>query len=683
MFANKNNHEGNLKRWLFYMVFDALLIDDSKGGLGAIVGQQDPYVITGFPLLTRRARLHSIFKKIPKHVELIPQIIVTEENLDIRHHLVMEQLNIQITNGGEGLILKSLGGHYIAGEQGRKSGMWIKVKPELVNGLAEEVDCLILGGYFAKSGRRASNNHVNPSVFLVGVASKSSNGKPSEFFALAKVGTGYNDQELEEIRRKLQPHLIRYDDDVQKPTHFALPSKKDDIPDVWLKPEHSIVLQVTGAELVETEVFSAGFTLRFPRVTRIRYDKSWYDCTTFAQISEFAKSGGKGLHGAKRAVDVSRFDSNINKRLIPSSTSSNSHSNASRNRLRTAPVILSRGIPNYPGEGIKDFDKIKKEVDEDLAEELKDYNFFIYPCFDAGFEYIPNHPEIQTYLDASKYIKKHGGNVFLTVTTSNKRKKQKMDNLILIASQKSVDSGKDQGIKNALLPTSSYDLFRMEFIVNCVEKRSLLNEPKFCDYLFMSNDTKMKIAGELDKYGDHYCQNADFYSLKRCLHMENRVNSINNHTTKKTNKRHLLENDPISAKSSSIHFDNREEDFLVTLPSWALRGVNGYFVLPEGDDAKKENYLYQIEFGQVTLRLLGGKVMKEFNERTTHLFFYNIMNKNNCLYENWKIKVNELKSLNNNYYREPYFLSIDFLYECYANKIVAWEAMPVRDFAIE
>mgnify|MGYP001283491946 CR=1 FL=1 len=54
------------------------------------------------------------------------------------------------------------------------------------------------------------------------------------------------------------------------------------------------MLEVKAAEIVPSEVYSVGYTLRFPRVTSLRDDKTWYDCSTLDEISNInTQSSGK------------------------------------------------------------------------------------------------------------------------------------------------------------------------------------------------------------------------------------------------------------------------------------------------------------------------------------------------------------------------------------------------------
>ncbi len=63
------------------------------------------------------------------------------------------------------------------------------------------------------------------------------------------------------------------------------------MPNYWFPPEKSVVLSVQCAEIVETDQFEAGVTLRFPRVSTIRYDKAPLDVATIREIRDMKKKG--------------------------------------------------------------------------------------------------------------------------------------------------------------------------------------------------------------------------------------------------------------------------------------------------------------------------------------------------------------------------------------------------------
>jgi hypothetical protein len=71
--------------------------------------------------------------------------------------------------------------------------------------------------------------------------------------------------------------------------------KWDDRPDQFvMNPTLSTVVEVKAAELIMSTSFSAGLTLRFPRIVKIRHDKAPSDADTMGSILElFHRNGGK------------------------------------------------------------------------------------------------------------------------------------------------------------------------------------------------------------------------------------------------------------------------------------------------------------------------------------------------------------------------------------------------------
>ena len=57
-------------------------------------------------------------------------------------------------------------------------------------------------------------------------------------------------------------------------------------PDLWIRPSDSCILTLNAGELVVSDTFSAGITLRFPRITRIRDDKKPHEIESEATLWE-------------------------------------------------------------------------------------------------------------------------------------------------------------------------------------------------------------------------------------------------------------------------------------------------------------------------------------------------------------------------------------------------------------
>ncbi len=58
----------------------------------------------------------------------------------------------------------------------------------------------------------------------------------------------------------------------------------DKVPDMYVKNvKKSLILEVKGSEIIKSEN-SIGFTLRFPRLIKIRNDKCYKDCMKVEEI---------------------------------------------------------------------------------------------------------------------------------------------------------------------------------------------------------------------------------------------------------------------------------------------------------------------------------------------------------------------------------------------------------------
>lgn len=66
-----------------------------------------------------------------------------------------------------------------------------------------------------------------------------------------------------------------------------------EIPDVYIEPQNSKIIEVKGYQINETVKFKSGLTLRFPRVRRIREDKDWFECLDTKGFNEIARNTKK------------------------------------------------------------------------------------------------------------------------------------------------------------------------------------------------------------------------------------------------------------------------------------------------------------------------------------------------------------------------------------------------------
>ena len=213
-----------------------------------------------------------------------------------------------IDAGEEGLVIKDLSGAWIPGD---RSTNWMKIKPDYAK--TEDLDVLLIGGYYGAGEMRGGKI----SQFLVGIIE--STNEPSspdgiKIMSFCKVGTGMSATELDDLRNRLGDYMHR-----EKPREldYNVTDAYNERPDVWIwPPQRSVVVRVKGdVRCIRTTTFASGFSLRFPRVTGIRYDKKWSDLFTYAELKQIIEEGRpnvdvdmnerqQGARGKKRGRSV-------------------------------------------------------------------------------------------------------------------------------------------------------------------------------------------------------------------------------------------------------------------------------------------------------------------------------------------------------------------------------------------
>ena len=167
--------------------------------------------------------------------------------------------------GYEGIMIKNLQGEYQAGTRGWN---WIKWKKEYVKDMVDNFDLVVVGAFYGR-GRR----HGNYGALLCACY----DSVRDEYVSLCKLGTGFTDEMLKELPKKLKDFVSK-----SKPARVIV--KKEMEPDVWFDPE--MVVEVLAAELTKSPYHAAGVALRFPRFLRIRSDKKAEQATTLKEVKE-------------------------------------------------------------------------------------------------------------------------------------------------------------------------------------------------------------------------------------------------------------------------------------------------------------------------------------------------------------------------------------------------------------
>jgi DNA ligase 1 len=228
-----------------------------------LAGESD---LTGKPYTVRRKKLEQVVGQTGR-TRLVPALSTSDPSK------IEEFMEEAIENGCEGLVVKDPASTYRAGA---REFAWIKLKREYRSELSDTIDLVIIGAFHGR-GRRAGTY----GTYLLATY----DDKRSIFTSVAKVGTGFSDEDLEKIPKLLKP----YESHVKPP---GVESKM--VPDVWFRPQ--LVIEVIAAELTLSPIHTAaldrirpgaGISLRFPKFTgKVRDDKSAEDATTVEEIVE-------------------------------------------------------------------------------------------------------------------------------------------------------------------------------------------------------------------------------------------------------------------------------------------------------------------------------------------------------------------------------------------------------------
>lgn len=231
-----------------FFVFDVMYVDQTD--------------CIGMPLRERKQRLNEVIPANSSVVQVAAYITTSDaEEL----HSFHEQ---QLALGLEGAVMKQVDSEY---RSGRKGWRWVKIKEhEGTSGkLNDTIDCVVMG-YYRGRGKRAG---FGVGAFLLGVVA----GVDGEIVVktIAKLGTGLSDADFPAIKGLVDQYVT------------ATPPKAYEVdknlnPDVWVEPQ--IVLEIAADEITKSPLHSAGLSLRFPRLVRVRSDKSWQQATSLTEL---------------------------------------------------------------------------------------------------------------------------------------------------------------------------------------------------------------------------------------------------------------------------------------------------------------------------------------------------------------------------------------------------------------
>ncbi|KAF8067164.1 lig1 [Scenedesmus sp. PABB004] len=217
------------------------------------------------PLTARRDALSAGLVEVPGQLTLATAKTSTDvEELEAF-------LNEAVDAATEGLIVKTLADAY---EPSKRSAHWLKLKKDYLAGVGDTFDVVPIGAFYGR-GKRAGVF----GAYLLAVYDE----ERETYQTISKLGTGFSEEQLTALAEALRPSIIP----APRPYYqFG----ESGAPDVWFAP--AAVWEVKAADLSISPLHQAalglvepgkGISIRFPRLVRVRDDKSPEDATTAQQ----------------------------------------------------------------------------------------------------------------------------------------------------------------------------------------------------------------------------------------------------------------------------------------------------------------------------------------------------------------------------------------------------------------
>ncbi|XP_026470938.1 DNA ligase 4-like [Ctenocephalides felis] len=269
-------------------------------------------VLTDKPLSDRLKILDEIFE------ESEGVLIQSKKTEATFAEQVIEALNTAIDKNEEGIVMKISNSIY---KPNSRNAGWFKIKPEYTAGILSELDLLIIGGYY---GEGKTKGRISSFLLGVAVVDEPEESTPCMFYSVGRVGIGFTADELNELTRSLRPYWKTTPPTGNRPNRRIRECPPNlawtkEAPDVWIEPKNSRILQVKATELIRTTAFKTNYTLRFPRVEKIRYDKPWH--SNYSNVEKLTT----------RHININDIEQDVN---------TSSKSPRKQTRIEPAPISL-------------------------------------------------------------------------------------------------------------------------------------------------------------------------------------------------------------------------------------------------------------------------------------------------------------------------------------------------------
>lgn len=412
------------------------------------------------PLYQRKEYLSKVLKPSPRSVEILPSVHCFD------HSAIRKSLEKSIAMGSEGVVLKYYKARY---EIGARRDSWIKIKPEYLEQFGENLDLVIIGRDPGKKdslmcGLAVYEGEENLSQIKAkresAIVHLDSDGEELDdvelkksikyFISFCVIANGISQDEFKEIDRRTRGAWTKSDQRLPSINLLRFGSK---VPEEWIDPKQSVIIEVKARSLDNTEStgkkFAAGCTLHGGYCRRIRDDKDWTVCYSFSDLCQ---------ERLDRSTTVGSFNKRYSKARSPKKRSLHLFTNPSNKEISFGEsTTIFRGLQFYV---MSDF----IDADENIRITKSELNDLI----------IQNSGKVVRNLIS----KSHNESLFRII------------------------SGRYTGECKALIQRG-YDVINPQWILDCIRSNAVVKlEPRHC---FNVSNELMAVARErVDEYGDSY-----------------------------------------------------------------------------------------------------------------------------------------------------------------------------------
>jgi ATP-dependent DNA ligase I len=204
------------------------------------------------PFNKRRELVEKIIKQSERKIVCVKNLVTSDEKKAVEFY------NESLNKGNEGVMFKKLESPY---KPGARVGHMVKYKP-----IMDTLDLVIVA---AEWGEGKRSNWL--SSFTLACIDED-----NKFLEIGKVGTGIKEKadigvSFQQLTEELKPIIMGHS------------GRK-----VRVKPQ--VVVEVSYEEIQKSSTYSSGYALRFPRVIKLRQERSPEECSTLNMVEEYYKS---------------------------------------------------------------------------------------------------------------------------------------------------------------------------------------------------------------------------------------------------------------------------------------------------------------------------------------------------------------------------------------------------------